>query len=123
MFGKRLRELRDTKGLSMDSMVEKYNSKYNAKMNKSTLSRYENGLQNPIYTVVKNLADFFDVPVDYLSGSDKDVNLTEKEQPVFELLLSEKQETAFRMLLKIADEKNLDRLIDFLQLLIKAENQ
>lgn len=75
MFGKRLRELRDIQNLSMDRMVELYNEKFNAKMNKSTLSRYENGLQNPIYTVVKNLADFFNVPVDYLSGNEKDPDI------------------------------------------------
>lgn len=68
MFGKRLRELRETRNLSMDKMIELYNTKYDAKMNKSTLSRYENGLQNPIFTVVRNLADFFEVPVDYISG-------------------------------------------------------
>ena len=68
MFGKRLRQLREERNLSMDKMVEMYNIKYSAKMNKSTLSRYENGLQNPIFTVVKNLAEFFDVPIDYISG-------------------------------------------------------
>lgn len=68
MFGKRLRELREQKHFSMDKLIELYNEKYDAKMNKSTLSRYENGLQEPMYTVVVNLADFFGVSVDYLSG-------------------------------------------------------
>lgn len=68
MFGKRLRELRTSKGYSMDKLIELYNKKYDAKMNKSTLSRYENGLQTPIYTVAVNLADFFGVSVDYISG-------------------------------------------------------
>ena len=68
MFGKRLKELRCSHNLSMDKLVELYNKKYDAKMNKSTLSRYENGMQDPIYTVVVNFADFFEVTVDYLSG-------------------------------------------------------
>lgn len=68
MFGKRLKELRDNHNYSMDKFIELYNQRYDAKMNKSTLSRYENGLQDPIYTVVVNLADFFGVSVDYLSG-------------------------------------------------------
>ena len=72
MFGQRLKELRTQKGYSMDKLVELYNSKYDAKMNKSTLSRYENGLQEPIYTVVVNLADFFNVTIDYLSGGQDD---------------------------------------------------
>ena len=71
MFGKRLKFLRDSKNYSMDKLIELYNDKYDAKMNKSTLSRYENGIQEPIYTVVVNLADFFNVSVDYLSGNDK----------------------------------------------------
>lgn len=69
MFGKRLRELRDSQNLSMDKLIELYNKKYDAKMNKSTLSRYENGIQDPIYTVVVNLADFFGVSVDFIAGS------------------------------------------------------
>ena len=72
MFGRRLKELRTQKGFSMDKLIELYNSKYDAKMNKSTLSRYENGLQEPIYTVVVNLADFFNVTIDYLSGGQDD---------------------------------------------------
>lgn len=73
MFGNRLKNLRDERGLSMDKLVELYNKKYNAKMNKSTLSRYENNLQEPMYTVVVNFADFFNVSVDYISAAnDKD---------------------------------------------------
>ncbi len=68
MFGKRLRELREQKNYSMDKLVELYNTKYDAKMNKSTLSRYENSLQDPMYTVVVNLADLFGVSVDYIIG-------------------------------------------------------
>ena len=68
MFAKRLRELRESNHLSMDKLVEIYNKKFNGKMNKSTLSRYENGLQDPIYTVVVNLAELFGVSVDFISG-------------------------------------------------------
>ena len=74
MFGTILRNLRDEKGYSMDKLVELYNAKYDAKMNKSTLSRYENGIQDPIYTVVVNLADFFNVSVDYLTGNSSEQN-------------------------------------------------
>ncbi len=69
MFGKRLRELRERDGYSMDKLIELYNDKFNGKMNKSTLSRYENGLQEPMYTVVVNFANLFNVSVDYISGA------------------------------------------------------
>ena len=70
MFGKRLKELREKYNYSMDKLIELYNGQFDAKMNKSTLSRYENGMQDPIYTVVVNLADFFGVTVDYIVGKD-----------------------------------------------------
>lgn len=71
MFPQKLKELREEKGYSMDKLAELYNNKFNGKMNKSTLSRYENGLQEPIYTVVVNLAKLFNVSVDYLSCASK----------------------------------------------------
>lgn len=61
--------LRENNGYSMDKLTEIYNQMFNGKMNKSTLSRYENGLQEPIYTVVVNLAKLFNVSVDYLSSN------------------------------------------------------
>lgn len=80
MFSKKLRELRNSNGYSMDKLVDMYNEKFNGKMNKSTLSRYENGLQEPIYTVVVNLAKLFNVSIDYLSTDEKYLspNITEE---------------------------------------------
>lgn len=80
MFSKKLRELRNSNGYSMDKLVDMYNEKFNGKMNKSTLSRYENGLQEPIYTVVVNLAKLFNVSIDYLSTDEKFLspNITEE---------------------------------------------
>ncbi len=69
-FGKILKQLRESNGYSMDKLVELYNIKFNGKMNKSTLSRYENELQEPMFTVIVNLAKLFNVTVDYLSGND-----------------------------------------------------
>ena len=69
-FGKTLKQLRESNGYSMDKLVELYNIKFNGKMNKSTLSRYENELQEPMFTVIVNLAKLFNVTVDYLSGND-----------------------------------------------------
>jgi len=82
MFGKRLRELREQKNYSMDKLIELYNAKYNAKMNKSTLSRYENELQDPMYTVVVNFANLFNVSVDYITGSSEQ---TEPNPPVHKI--------------------------------------
>ena len=67
MFKDRLRYLRTSCGYSMDDLVDQYNKRFNGKMNKSTLSRYENGLQEPMIYVAKNLAELFDVSVDFLT--------------------------------------------------------
>lgn len=54
----------------MEELARLYNSTYNAKMNKSTLSRYENGLQEPVYSTASNLAKLFGVSVDELVNED-----------------------------------------------------
>lgn len=69
MFGYKLRELRKRNGYSMDRLAELYNAKFDGKLNKSTISRYENGLQEPIFTVVRNFAELFSVTTDYLTGN------------------------------------------------------
>lgn len=66
MFKDTLRQLRTGRGYSMDELVKEYNNRFDAKMNKSTLSRYENGLQEPMYSTVANLARLFGVSTDAL---------------------------------------------------------
>lgn len=78
MFGEKLRNLRKSNGYSMDKLAELYNKKFDGKLNKSTISRYENGLQDPIFTAVKNFAELFNVTTDYLTSS-SDLNCL-KEQ-------------------------------------------
>lgn len=70
MFGDKLNNLRKRNGYSMDKLAELYNEKFGGKLNKSTISRYENNLQEPIFTTVKNFAELFNVTTDYLTGTD-----------------------------------------------------
>ncbi|MEG2813485.1 MAG: S24 family peptidase, partial [Oscillospiraceae bacterium] len=44
--------------------------KFNGKLNKSTLSRYENNLQEPMLTVVRNLAEILDVDINFLTDDE-----------------------------------------------------
>lgn len=67
MFPENLKRLRKQHGYSMDLLADIYNKKFDGKMNKSTISRYENGLQEPMYTVVKNLATLFNVSLNTLT--------------------------------------------------------
>ena len=69
-FGEKLRMLRKSKSYSLDTLVDIYNDRFGGKLNKSTVSRYENGLQEPMFTVVKNFADIFNVSTDFLTDLD-----------------------------------------------------
>ena len=68
MFGEKLRYLRHRNRYSMDKLAEIYNERFGGKLNKSTISRYENGLQEPIFTAVMHFAELFNVTMDYLSN-------------------------------------------------------
>lgn len=74
MFGKRLRNARKSKGLTLDELSKIYNEKYSAGLNKGTLSKYENGKQEPMISVVKNLSIILGVNVDYLLGTSDEIN-------------------------------------------------
>lgn len=68
MFGDNLREARKSKGYTLEALSDLYNDTFDAGMNKGTLSKYENGKQEPMITVVANLASLLSVPVDSLLG-------------------------------------------------------
>lgn len=66
-IGKRLRELRETKGYTLDYVEAKTGIK------KGTLSKYENSLSSPSGYNLNRLADFYDVTMDNLFGRDYEV--------------------------------------------------
>ena len=68
MFGVRLKEIRKENGLTLEELAEKYNRMFNTKLNKSTLSMYENDKQEPLMSVARNLAIVLNTSVDYLTG-------------------------------------------------------
>lgn len=77
-FGNNLRNLREEHGLSMDAFCNNFNTRYDAKLNKSTVSRYENESQEPALSTAVKIAEFFSVEVDdllYGDGSAKGVRI------------------------------------------------
>lgn len=62
----RLMELRKEKGLTLDQMQEKTG------INRVTISQYERAKREPKMEIWKKLADFFQVPLDYLQGYSDD---------------------------------------------------
>lgn len=62
----RLRELRTQHGLTLDDLSEKLH------VNKSTLSRIENGQREPKQALIKDCAELFNVSTDFLLGNSPD---------------------------------------------------
>jgi len=58
--------LRKKRQLSLDKLARQLDNKYGLYTTNSTLSLYEqNKVQNPSFTLVANLADLFEVKLDY----------------------------------------------------------
>jgi len=68
VFGKRLKELREDKGLTMEMLAADMNYQYGLKLNKGTISRWESGATDPAISYVVKVADYFDVSLDYCVG-------------------------------------------------------
>ena len=66
-FGNRLKGLRIEKGYSLDMVVYDLKCK-GFTINKSSLSRYENGKMSPTVDIAVELCKYYDVSLDYLIG-------------------------------------------------------
>lgn len=73
-FGKKLKYLREMREWTLEDVANLYNKKFNAKMSKGALSRYENDLQEPMINSVVKFAKLFNVSPNYLldMGEDDD---------------------------------------------------
>lgn len=74
MFSNMLRKLREERDWTMEYLAKEYNQLFGSKMNKGTISRYENGLQEPMYHTVVNFAKLFGVSTDYLADEESPPN-------------------------------------------------
>lgn len=63
-FSQRLRDLRTQRGYSQSELATKLN------LSKSTISMLEVGSRKPSIEVMQQIADFFNVDLDYLLGKD-----------------------------------------------------
>ncbi len=69
---KNLRKLRNNKKISMKELGSLIG------VSESTISLYENGKRQPDFLTLINIADFFDVSIDYLLGRED----RQKEEPL-----------------------------------------
>jgi len=72
-FGERIRACRENKGYTQKHVAEKLNIK------NSSLSMIESGKYEPSLEVLKNIAEFYNVTVDYLLGKSDDSAMTEEQ--------------------------------------------
>lgn len=63
-----LKKLRTSRGLSQQALAEKFN------LTQQAIYKYENGLAEPDIEMLRNLAVFFGVSVDYLIGNSQSSN-------------------------------------------------
>lgn len=91
-FGERLKELRKKKNLTQEQLAKTFY------LNKSSISRYENDTQIPENELLQNIADYFNVSLDYLVGRTNIVNIhsstvittpTKKEQKDHDTFMKE----------------------------------
>lgn len=69
-FGKRLRVLREECGLSQMQLAEKIGA------SQSVITMYEQGERKPRHKTLKNIADVFDVDIDYLRTGRYSIDFT-----------------------------------------------
>jgi transcriptional regulator with XRE-family HTH domain len=69
ILGQRLKQLRAERDLTLDMLVADLNQRYpDININKSMLSRWENGVNDPSLEYAKHISMYFDVSLDYLIG-------------------------------------------------------
>ena len=68
MFGNNLKRARTEKGYTLEQLASLYNTTFEGGLSKGTLSKYENGKQEPMINVVAKLAAVLHVSLDTLLG-------------------------------------------------------
>lgn len=69
MFAKRLKELRNKRGLTQQQISDRLG------LARTTYSGYENGAREPDIDSLKKFSEFFGVTIDYMTGKDVDGEL------------------------------------------------
>ncbi|MEG1256855.1 helix-turn-helix transcriptional regulator [Clostridium sp.] len=112
-FGERLKELRESKGLTQEQISEVIN------VTRPTIAGYETKGKQPDYDKLKTLADYFNVSVDYLLGHSDTRTPQIKEEP-------KKFSTKVETIAAHLDDKNLtddkiDKIKDYIDFLFSKD--
>lgn len=74
MFGENIRELRELKGYTQQDLANKLN------VSRSKVAMWETNKRDPGTDDLRELADIFDVTIDYLLGKSTDPKLSRKDE-------------------------------------------
>ncbi|WP_206460594.1 helix-turn-helix domain-containing protein [Anaerovorax sp. IOR16] len=100
-FGKGLKELRKEKKLTQAQVAEHLD------VSVSTYTKYETGVNEPDITMIKKIAKFFNVSIDYLLGESTYLNTTEN----LEAVLSKDQQELYEIYMSL-NLRNQGKLIE-----------
>lgn len=112
MFNDRIRELRNKKGLSQRELAKML------KISPSTIAMYELGKREPDIAMFQRLADFFNVPTEYVMGvSDESIHWWEKDEEPSDIELEDfiKTNSNIKLMGDPLDKKAKDDVLMFLR--------
>lgn len=108
-LGRRIKELRNSKNLTQEELAQKLDA------NRPTLSNWELDRTQPGYTMLKKVAEFFEVSTDYLLNGTLNID---ELLPGGKLLVYSKKDE----IIDISDLSDKDKLI-IINIINMAKNQ
>lgn len=97
----RIRELREEKGLSQSALASEINT------SQRNIGRWENGENEPTYSQLVKLSDFFECSIDYLIGREDDFGNVVLNNSTQDLTFEEQNLINYYRLLSDAEKKKL----------------
>lgn len=68
-IGKRLREIRESRDLSLEMVSKEVMERYGVRISKGKLSKWENDVNLPRLSEISALVKYYNVSLDYIIGS------------------------------------------------------
>lgn len=92
-FGKKLRDLRASRGLTQDGLADALNEKFKTLYNKGMISKWENDREEPRMDAVRNITRFFEITLDEILGLEgeigtyKDIHIESTNVPIITTII------------------------------------
>ena len=117
-FSERFKTLRKSRKLSQQELAERLNT------SKSSVHMYERGEREPGLEMLENIADFFNVDMDYLLGKSQTVNkaLSSKEKSTPQTERDVLKQRIIELLSQLTDDE-LKEAARFLAYLISSQEK